>query len=178
MKSHSAFLLRLLSKEDHEIGAEIGVFEGDNSLALLDGLPGLKVLLCVDSWKHYPDFAASTPNKKGKVANANFEEVEKVFLSQMEKHKGRFTLIKDDSNDATMFITNGCLDFVFIDGNHAYAYVKKDIEAWSPKVKSGGLIIGHDYVNKPGYGVIEAVNEAFDVVAVDRRSKCWYTVKE
>lgn len=39
------------------------------------------------------------------------------------------------------------LDFVFIDGSHVYEDVKRDIEAWLPKVKPGGYIGGHDFDN-------------------------------
>ena len=34
---------------------------------------------------------------------------------------------------------DGKLDFVFIDGEYSYGAAKSDIEAWWPKVRSGGL---------------------------------------
>ncbi len=39
---------------------------------------------------------------------------------------------------------NGEFDAVFIDGNHSYEYVKKDLENFLPKVKEGGIIALHD----------------------------------
>ena len=36
------------------------------------------------------------------------------------------------------------LDFIFIDADHTYESVKKDIELWTPKVKHEGIILGHD----------------------------------
>lgn len=65
------------------------------------------------------------------------------------------------------------LDFVFIDGDHRYNQVKKDIVNWRKKVKKGGILAGHDfdgdeydeqYINddfKDGkhHGVIKAVLE-------------------
>lgn len=36
------------------------------------------------------------------------------------------------------------LDFIFIDGNHFYEYVKQDFEMYSPLVKKGGVIAFHD----------------------------------
>jgi predicted O-methyltransferase YrrM len=37
------------------------------------------------------------------------------------------------------------VDLVFIDGDHGYAGVKLDIEAWYDKIWSGGIIAFHDY---------------------------------
>jgi hypothetical protein len=57
-------------------------------------------------------------------------------------------------------ICSSKVDSLYIDANHHYAEVLGDLEAWFPKVKSGGLLIGHDYwAAQPG--VIEAVEEFF-----------------
>lgn len=37
------------------------------------------------------------------------------------------------------------IDLLWIDGNHTDEYVKNDIERFSPFVKPGGIICGHDY---------------------------------
>src|SRR5262249_29650597 len=47
-------------------------------------------------------------------------------------------------------------DMVFIDGDHRYEAVKRDILKWQPKLKSGGLLCGHDR-NWPG--VEQAIQE-------------------
>ena len=49
----------------------------------------------------------------------------------------------------------------FIDGNHAYEYIKEDIQLYLPKVRKGGLFGGHDYGHVKG-GVKEAVDETFN----------------
>ena len=54
---------------------------------------------------------------------------------------------------------DGELDFVFIDGEHTYEAAKSDIEAWCPKVCSGGLLMGHDYDRQRFPGVCRAVDE-------------------
>ena len=46
--------------------------------------------------------------------------------------------------DSTQIPWNIRLDAVFIDGNHAYDYVKKDFEKFRPFVKKGGIILFHD----------------------------------
>ena len=54
-------------------------------------------------------------------------------------------------------------DVVYIDAGHTYEAVRDDIRNWRAKVKPGGLICGHDYIDRPkhGFGVIKAVDEAF-----------------
>ena len=44
------FLIKLLSGMPHRSGAEIGVFEGDTSVELLESLSGLEKLYCIDRW--------------------------------------------------------------------------------------------------------------------------------
>lgn len=82
-------------------------------------------------------------------------------------------LIKSDSSAAASLFENESLDFVFIDGNHWYDYVKKDIEAWLPKIKKGGMISGHDYQEA---GVSTAVRETFGNMAeaFKESPSCWY----
>jgi hypothetical protein len=50
------------------------------------------------------------------------------------------------------------LDFVYIDAEHDYESVKKQIMDWQPKIKKSGIIGGHDYALG---GVAQAVNEIF-----------------
>ena len=67
-----------------------------------------------------------------------------------------------DSVKASEAFSDGSLDFVFLDADHSYKGVKRDIEAWLPKVKPGGLLCGHDYANKNdpcGMEVKRAVDE-------------------
>lgn len=59
------------------------------------------------------------------------------------------------------------LDFVFLDADHHYESIRKDIDAWLPKVKRGGIIAGHDF--SPEFeGVIRAVIETFQSWSVYR----------
>lgn len=47
------------------------------------------------------------------------------------------------------------IDLLFIDGDHRYAAVKRDIQAWSKFVVENGIIAFHDYGN--GTGVPKAI---------------------
>jgi len=40
---------------------------------------------------------------------------------------------------------NGPIDLIFIDGDHSYGAVLEDLQTWIPHVKSGGIVLMHDY---------------------------------
>jgi len=49
-----------------------------------------------------------------------------------------------DSHTASQIFADGILDLVFIDADHRYESVKKDILSWLPKIRDGGILCGHD----------------------------------
>lgn len=65
--------------------------------------------------------------------------------------------------DGASFYADNSVDCVYIDAGHDYASVSRDIDAWGPKVRPGGVIGGHDYreYSHGGtvFGVIQAVKE-------------------
>ena len=42
------------------------------------------------------------------------------------------------------------IDLLFIDGSHEYEQVKKDFDAWAPKIKADGVLAIHDVYYWPG----------------------------
>jgi len=81
-----------------------------------------------------------------------------------------------ESTQAAEMYSDESLDFVFIDADHSYESVREDIECWYPKVKKGGIIAGHDYIDIfPG--VEEAVREMFDT-RYEVKHTTWYHFKE
>jgi predicted O-methyltransferase YrrM len=79
------------------------------------------------------------------------------------------SVIQGDSAASANKFADGVFDAVFIDADHAYESVARDIDAWLPKVRSGGTLSGHDFMLEIP-GVIRAVMERFDRVAVWRGS--------
>jgi predicted O-methyltransferase YrrM len=70
------------------------------------------------------------------------------------------TFIESTFDEASKKI-NRKIDFLFIDGNHSYESVARDISVWAGKVKRGGYILFHDYI--PAWpGVMKAVDEIKD----------------
>lgn len=44
-------------------------------------------------------------------------------------------------------LPNESFDFIYLDGDHSYEGVKKEMFEYWPKVKKGGMLAGHDYCN-------------------------------
>lgn len=87
--------------------------------------------------------------------------VEPNFTKNMEPFSGHFrTLFGGDSFDRAKDFEDKSIDFCFIDANHTYEFISRDIAAYLPKMKPGGVIAGHDY-NLCHPGVMQAVQEAF-----------------
>ena len=72
------------------------------------------------------------------------------------------------------YVNEKYFDLVFIDAEHDYENVRKDILAWDPLVKENGIICGHDYASREK-GVIKAVNEIYgeDNIEVIRPGSVW-----
>ena len=83
---------------------------------------------------------------------ARFEQ--QVRQDQVKIHRGY-------STDVLSQFPDNFFDWVYIDGNHTYDYVKKDLELSFRKTKVGGLVAGDDYVDGQWWkdGVKKAVDE-------------------
>ena len=64
--------------------------------------------------------------------------------------------------DANELKWRGVIHCLFIDGNHDYENVKKDMKKWLPLLAVGGVVIFHDYYCIHTPGVKQAVNELMD----------------
>jgi predicted O-methyltransferase YrrM len=85
------------------------------------------------------------------------------------------TLIVRDSPKAAHLFADESVSFVMLDGDHSYDGVTRDIDAWWPKIKPGGLLAGDDYQLYPT--VAKAVHDYFKVTsAQDARSPVAWSV--
>jgi len=84
----------------------------------------------------------------------------KTYLENIEPVKHIIKTIRKPSLEAVENFQDHSIDFIFLDGDHTYEYVKKELAAWYPKLKKGGIFAGHDYM-EPTCGVKKAVDEFF-----------------
>ena len=112
---------------------------------------------CVDIWTD-DSINYLEGNKNNKLDCIENNRAYNEFLKNTETVRSTINPIRLPSTEASNLYADNSLDFVFIDANHSYEFVKDDIKHWYPKVKKGGILAGHDYI--PAWpGVIQAVNE-------------------
>ncbi|MGH2994959.1 MAG: class I SAM-dependent methyltransferase [Gaiellaceae bacterium] len=156
------FLLRMLPQGS--VGAEIGVWKGDFSARILRVVRPARLHL-VDPWA----FMGGEPYREarygGKVAldqtamDELYEDVLRRFTRPIAS--GVVEVHRCLSAEAASRFPDGYFDWVYVDGNHLYQFVRRDLELFAPKVRSGGLIAGDDY-GVAGWwedGVTRAVDE-------------------
>jgi len=133
-----SFITELLNNRACKKGVEIGVFKGQFSRQLLENWDG--TLYMVDPWRPLGDEYIDASNHKNHM-DAYQETMDNIrgFEDRAFMFRGLGELVVDVFEDNS-------LDFVYIDGNHAYDWVKQDIQLWWPKLKKNGLLMGHDYI--------------------------------
>lgn len=134
-----SFLKHLIETNNFQTMIEVGIDTGKTTFFLLDNIPNLKIYaIDIDIKKFYN------------------EDVKKKYGDRLIPIEGYSYIVADQ-------LPNNFADIVFIDADHSYASVKKDIEKYTPKLKKTGMLTGHD-IDYPG--VNKAVNEVikdFDV---------------
>ena len=161
--------LQLLQQRDDLTVAEVGVWKGDNAQRLCEILDISKLYL-IDPYDEYDEYSEAKSNAE-RLSRAEMEARRKLAEYPF------ITWITDYSDSAIEKIDDR-LDYIYIDGNHSYEFVKADIENYYELLADDGIIAGDDIHFT---GVAQAVSE----FAVERNlqphiefgSPDWYFIK-
>jgi len=176
--------------QENDILVEVGSFLGKSTSYILDEIQKSNKKLqfyAIDTWdltkddqfhstaempwgEKYIDFS----KRLGETAFYDY------FMDNIKYCPGGTNLTKAIQSyswtAADQFKDNSCY-FVFIDAGHSYESVLKDLNAWYPKVKSGGIFAGHDLI---GEGVQKALREFClknDIKQIYQRNASWLLYK-
>lgn len=93
---------------------------------------------CVDIWADEPYLQDNNQDLFGM-------DLMNKFLENTKPVAHIINAIRNDSVEASKLYEDASIDFIFIDGDHSYEGVKRDINAWLPKMKPNSILSGHDY---------------------------------
>jgi hypothetical protein len=133
---------QLLESLGFRVGAEVGVQRGLFSLETLRNWKSCSKFYLIDPWRHQENY--------DDVANVDDETHEEYMLQTKKRlatYKEKLVFLRMFSSAATEHIADGGLDYVYIDARHDYESVMADLERFLPKVRKGGILAGHDFVD-------------------------------
>lgn len=161
--------LRWLAEQaqTHDQIVEIGSWKGRSTRALADNARGS--VYAVDHWRGQELTDAPT-NLGAELAKRGSDAIFDEFQNNLrDTYLKCLPLRMSSSEAAARFDLHP--DMVFLDGEHAYAGVKADIEAWRPLLTPGGLLCGHDWWHG---GIKQAVRELCPGFQVVPETNIWW----
>jgi hypothetical protein len=159
------------------VGVEIGTDRGAFAAHILEHWKG-KLLQCIDPWATdlpgYDDVLCTGPR------DADYHQAI-TTLSRIASHRVR--IFRELSSEAVDHIVRP-VDWVYVDGNHALEYVRRDLADYWPLIHWGGMLAGHDFGAPECPGVLQGVVEFAETMGIpvyvtrERTPyKSWYLYK-
>jgi len=164
-------------------GVELGVHAGRHAAEMLARLSSLR-LIGVDMWEKHTtgdmpsDYAVQDiPMNRKFLDREHGEHIRRLAENRLGTFKGRVQLSAQDTVQAAKVKNDRFFDFVYIDADHSYEAVKKDLAAWYPKVKNDGYLAGHGWDWQKS-GVRQAVeefmlNKSFELITSTKPAHEW-----
>ena len=165
-------LARMFAQLKYRTGAEIGTARGSFAITISVNNPKCK-LYCIDAWATYNGLNDYTDQKQ-------LDEYAAAALHRLKPYKN-IEIINDLSMDAVKRFDDESLDFVYIDANHEFPYIAEDLFHWEKKVRSGGIVAGHDYLKTPrndGMIQVREVVNAYAEAFPNNLINPWFVVDE
>jgi len=117
--------------------------------------------LCGFDWLQGEEWKVMGLAPYGRLDERGFNHY-KAFISALTKYgiSNNVCAFKQSSLIADKFFPDRFFDLIFFDTLHHYEHVNAEINLYKKKIKPGGILCGHDYVNTIP-GVVQAVKENF-----------------
>jgi predicted O-methyltransferase YrrM len=160
--------ISLLKGQENLVVAEVGVWRGNNAEYLTKNLD-IEEIYLIDPYNTYEDYNSKTDVKKMRSARnqAHRKMQGQANVNWIEKYS--YEAVED---------INRKLDYVYIDGNHSYEYVRDDLNNYYPLLKEGGILAGDDMDwDGVSQAIIEfAVNNSLQLY-LEPYHPDWYFIK-
>ena len=176
------FFLEEVKKKSPKTFLEVGVFHGVTARNICE----LLFQIHKDDFKYIglDLFEESDENKSEVIPNTSFSNPFKSLFFKyvkkqnpyskeavedlLKKFKNNVSLIKGNSNLILRKIDMSKIDYVFLDGGHAYETVKNDLKCCLDVINSNGIVMCDDY----NFGHLPDVKNAIDDFVKANNFKC------
>ena len=128
----------VLAELNFKVAVEVGVCDGIYSEVIARNNPQIR-LYSVDPWQPLEDY-------KDYQLQSTFTKMYAGAKERLEKYPN-CQMVRKTSMEAVKDFADESVDFVYIDANHKFEFVIEDLAHWSKKLKRGGIMAGHDYIN-------------------------------
>lgn len=140
---------------------EIGVWKGRSISRILDICRDRDLTLyAVDRW----EYADDDPH----FGEARTLDIFATFQQNLAAlgHTDTVRILRGDSAEMAGHFADGSVDLLFLDGDHSHDGVRRDLLAWMPKMKPGGVFFGHDYTWFDGVrsAIAEVLGDRFSLI--------------
>ena len=153
IKTRPEFAQLLEHRNMLDVAVEVGVAEGRLSYEMLH-VWGIKKLYLVDLWAHVDGMRAEL----GGLTQQQQDGVYAACMELLKDYRDRIVVLRGWAHEMAAEVPDGSLGFCYEDSTHEYDWVLKNLRAWWPKVRPGGIMAGHDYLS-PSFTVKPAVDE-------------------
>ena len=149
-------LCKIIEKKEPKVILEIGTETGGSLFLISKIVPDNATIISLDL--------------PGGNFGGGYPEYKTAFYSTFKKKNQTLELIRGNShhqeslNSVKQILNGRKIDFLFIDGDHTYDGVKKDVELYTPLVADDGFIALHDIAKHPVSWNVEV-------------DKCWNEIK-
>lgn len=133
------------------IGAECGTADGGSAVDFMQN--GLEKYYCIDNWNTITGQAGDA-SESTQWHHKNLE----VAKQRLSKWGNNVLFLRGISSEMAWLIPDHSLGMIYLDGDHSYSGVMKDLIAYFNKVVKGGIVAGHDFLQS-AYQVKEAVHD-------------------
>mmetsp|Transcript_426 Transcript_426/g.596 ORF Transcript_426/g.596 Transcript_426/m.596 type:complete len:307 (+) Transcript_426:172-1092(+) len=135
-------IIGILQQLNFHTAVEVGVQKGLFAKRMLDKWKACTEYKLVDLWGMEQGY-----EEPGNHSKKWHEMVYNEAKRRMKPYMDKVEFFPMRSTEAANKLKDNHFDFIYLDARHDYCAVKEDIEHYWPKVRPGGILAGHDFID-------------------------------